>query len=105
MCGACYDACPVKINIPEVPIHLRQTVRHPRTERAAMRILAGVMSRPRRYRAALRAARAGGNLVKRGARPRVLRRLPWPASRWTATRDAPLPATETFGEWWARERS
>ena len=41
LCGACYDACPVKINIPEVLIHLRQTVRHPVAERAAMRVLAG----------------------------------------------------------------
>ena len=41
LCGACYDACPVKINIPEVLIHLRQTVRHPRAERTAMRMLGG----------------------------------------------------------------
>ncbi len=26
LCGACYEACPVKINIPEVLIHLRQRV-------------------------------------------------------------------------------
>src|SRR5256714_7971968 len=24
LCGACYDVCPVKINIPEVLVHLRQ---------------------------------------------------------------------------------
>ena len=23
LCGACYDACPVKINIPEILVHLR----------------------------------------------------------------------------------
>src|SRR3954452_22856784 len=29
LCGACYDVCPVKINIPEVLIHLRgRVVRH-----------------------------------------------------------------------------
>jgi len=35
----------------------------------------------------------------------VLRRAPWPGSKWTVSRDAPLPVTETFREWWIRERS
>ncbi len=26
LCGACYEVCPVKINIPEVLIHLRNKV-------------------------------------------------------------------------------
>ncbi len=26
LCGACYDVCPVKINIPEVLVHLRGQV-------------------------------------------------------------------------------
>ncbi|WP_434089947.1 hypothetical protein [Micromonospora purpureochromogenes] len=30
--------------------------------------------------------------------------MPWPMSAWTATRDAPLPARESFREWWARNR-
>jgi len=77
-------------------------VHHPRAERAAMRFLAAVMSRPARYRAALRLARVGRLAKPFGREPRVLRRLPWPASRWTGTRDAPLPAKETFGDWWAR---
>jgi L-lactate dehydrogenase complex protein LldF len=110
LCGACYDACPVKINIPEVLIHLRQKTSHPRSERAAMEMLSWVMRRPRRYAAALRLARLGtGPLAAFVARQpdgrRVLRRAPWPASKWTRSRDAPLPAAETFREWWIRERS
>jgi L-lactate dehydrogenase complex protein LldF len=106
LCGACYDACPVKINIPEVLVHLRQkgvdAVRgRPSAERAAMRSLAWVMRGRRRYAAALRAARAGAAPLRRRE---ALRRLPWPLSAWTAQRDAPLPGRETFREWWTRER-
>src|SRR4029077_10489021 len=52
LCGACYDVCPVKINIPEVLIHLRgRVVRHkqdtgagiiPEPENLIMQMLAGV---------------------------------------------------------------
>ena len=50
----------MKINIPEVLVHLRQTRGRTReAERAAMRALAWLMRDRRRYAAALRAARAG----------------------------------------------
>jgi L-lactate dehydrogenase complex protein LldF len=99
LCGACYEVCPVKINIPEVLVHLRQSsVDKPSAERVAMRALAWVMRDRKRYARALRAARRGARLVP----GRKLRHLPWPASRWTASRDAPLPPSETFREWWSR---
>jgi len=101
LCGACYDACPVRINIPEVLVHLRQTGRKPAVERAAMRTAAYVMRDRRRYAAALRAARRGAALARRDR----VRRLPWPLSAWTSSRDAPLPAKRTFREWWVDERS
>ncbi len=110
LCGACYDACPVKINIPEVLVHLRQKTKHPAGEKAAMGLLSWVMRHPRRYAAALRFARFGTGplaaFVHKGPDGRrVLRHAPWPGSRWTVSRDAPLPSTETFREWWIRERS
>ena len=95
LCGACYDVCPVKINIPEVLVHLRQTGRHPVMERAAMRSLSWVMRNRRRYAMALRAARVGALPVRRRTT------LPWPLAAWTAYRDPPLPAPQTFREWWA----
>jgi L-lactate dehydrogenase complex protein LldF len=104
LCGACFDACPVRINIPEVLVHLRQTGPHPRFERAAMRALSWTMRDRRRYAAALRAARRGAAPLRR-LTGGTIRRLPWPLSAWTKTRDAPLPAKETFREWWARERA
>jgi L-lactate dehydrogenase complex protein LldF len=108
LCGACYDACPVKINIPEVLVHLRQTGPHPKAERAGMRAMAWLMADRRRYARALRAARAGAAPLRAVARRsaggrRTVRRLPWPMSAWTASRDAPLPAGRTFREWWEKE--
>ena len=47
LCGACYEVCPVKINIPEILIHLRNKVveRHddPLGERFAMKAAAMVL--------------------------------------------------------------
>jgi L-lactate dehydrogenase complex protein LldF len=113
LCGACYDVCPVKIDIPQVLVHLRQTGvdarrRRPSMERVAMRGLSWLMRGRRRYPAALRAARRAAAPLRLAARLRrraAVRRLPWPLSAWTAHRDAPLPPGETFREWWARERS
>jgi L-lactate dehydrogenase complex protein LldF len=111
LCGACFDACPVRIDIPEVLVHLRQQGvdarrGRPSAERTAMRAMSWVMRDRRRYTAALRAARRGAAPLRWGGRPAQLRRLPWPLSGWTATRDAPLPAQETFREWWGgRARS
>ena len=109
LCGACYDVCPVKINIPEVLVHLR--ARHveerratrivPNAEELAMAAAGWVMADPRRYAAAQRAARPGRILA--GGRERI-RALPPPLSAWTASRDAPKPPTETFRDWWVRTR-
>ncbi|WP_117211060.1 lactate utilization protein B [Allorhizocola rhizosphaerae] len=94
LCGACYEVCPVKINIPEVLVHLRQPAI---LERPAMNTLAGVMARPRLYAASLRFARRMASLIK-------LRRMPWPLSKWTVSRDLPRPERETFRDWWTRTR-
>jgi L-lactate dehydrogenase complex protein LldF len=103
LCGACYDVCPVRINIPEVLIHLRQSVvadKGATAERTAMRTMAWVMGDRKRYTRALRLARAGTAPLAAVLRRRRVRRLPWPMSHWTASRDAPLPARESFRDWW-----
>ncbi|MCH7232853.1 lactate utilization protein [Glycomyces sp. L485] len=102
LCGACYEVCPVKINIPEVLVHLRQQGPHHVGEKAAMGAAEAVMARPRLWRAALGAARFFSlPWRKRGS----VRRLPWPASKWTVSRDMPVPPKETFRDWWKeRER-
>jgi L-lactate dehydrogenase complex protein LldF len=93
LCGACFDACPVKIDIPSILVHLRNEVPHPRTEAAAMRAAAYTMDHPRLYAAAQHAAK-----LSRYAG----RRLPPPLNGWTRSRDLPEPPAETFRDWWAK---
>jgi L-lactate dehydrogenase complex protein LldF len=112
LCGACYEVCPVKINIPEVLIHLRgQVVRErqgrddphawPDPEALAMKFLAGVFSDPGRYERAQKLGRFGQRFLLRGG---YIERLPGPLAGWTAMRDVYPVAGQTFREWW-RSRS
>jgi L-lactate dehydrogenase complex protein LldF len=109
LCGACYDVCPVQIDIPSILVDLRarhveeRRREHPRPapEAIAMAAAAWVMAGRRRYPAAQRAARAGRVLGRQGR----IRRLPPPLSAWTAARDAPVPPEHTFREWWAQREA
>jgi L-lactate dehydrogenase complex protein LldF len=106
LCGACYEVCPVKIDIPRVLVHLRGRVvregAHPEPgERLAMGALARLFAHPRAYEAAQRiGARVTAPLRRRG---RLITRLPGPLRGWTAGRDLPSPQP-SFRDWWNRER-
>ena len=97
LCGACYEACPVKIDIPSVLIHLRaRVVREEKSrwepERLAMDAVGGVFGSRKRYETAQRLSKLGrGPLAK----------LPVPG--WTTMRELPEVPAQTFREWW-RER-
>nr|WP_240907281.1 LutB/LldF family L-lactate oxidation iron-sulfur protein [Paludisphaera rhizosphaerae] len=106
LCGACYEVCPVKINIPEVLLHLRgEVVRHKQAtlagklsgENIAMQTVARVFASPRRYEAAQKAGRLGQKLMVKGG---VIERLPGQLGGWTAVRDVYPIAPQTFREWW-----
>jgi L-lactate dehydrogenase complex protein LldF len=101
LCGACYDVCPVKIDIPKVLVHLRGRVveerESARSERAAMKALAWTFAAENRYERAQRLARAGARPF---ARDGLIRRFPG-LRAWTETRDLRAPARQTFREWWA----
>jgi L-lactate dehydrogenase complex protein LldF len=99
LCGACYEVCPVAINIPEVLVDLRAKVPKHATERAVFASAAYVLSSPRRLAFAQRLAALFRPLVARRGR---IRRLPPPLSAWTDTRDAPAPPRESFRAWWTR---
>ena len=64
LCGACYEVCPVKIDIPAVLLHLRGRVNREvdgyggGSEGAAMGLLARVFASPWRYERAQRLGRA-----------------------------------------------
>jgi L-lactate dehydrogenase complex protein LldF len=104
LCGACYEVCPVKIEIPSVLIHLRgRIVRErpaavPRGERLSMRLLAKVLADRRRYERSQRLLLRGGRAVARDGA--IQRRLPGPLAGWTEFRDLPEPPMETFRQWW-----
>ena len=106
LCGACYDVCPVAIDIPTMLVHLRGRVvsetaarrRVPTAEAVAMRASAWAMSDARRWRALLLAARVPARVLARRGRIRV--RLPV-LSRWTRSRDLPAPPARSFRAWWA----
>jgi L-lactate dehydrogenase complex protein LldF len=103
LCGACYEVCPVKINIPEVLVHLRRrevermSGKRPSAERVAMRTMARVFADRRLYEAAQRAGRLGQwPLARRGK----IEHLPGPLSGWSSARDLrPLPR-QSFRDWW-----
>jgi L-lactate dehydrogenase complex protein LldF len=96
LCGACFDACPVKIDIPSILVHLRNEVPHPRSEAAVMAAAAYTMDHPRLYAAAQKAARLSRLAGRRG------RGLPPPLNGWTVGRDLPEPPKQTFRDWWAK---
>ncbi len=101
LCGACYDVCPVAIDIPSMLVHLRERVNDAKgvtPERAAMAALAATMAHPRRWRLALRLAGVGRLFARRGR----IRRLPPPGSGWTRSRDLPAPPREPLRVWWQR---
>ncbi|MET9789045.1 LutB/LldF family L-lactate oxidation iron-sulfur protein [Streptomyces canus] len=110
LCGACYDACPVKINIPEVLVHLRAEAVEakrrgrllPTTEGLAMKAAGAVLGSPRRLAAVQRLAAVGARLVAREGR---IGALPGPLARWSGTRDTPVPARESLRAWWRRTRT
>jgi L-lactate dehydrogenase complex protein LldF len=97
LCGACYEVCPVKIDIPSILVHLRgRVVREAGTaagERAAMAAMARVFGSRRAYEAAQRTARLGrGPLAGAALRP------------WTRSRELPDVPAQSFREWWRAER-
>ena len=99
LCGACYEVCPVKIDIPRILLHLREKAvdaKASRGERTVMRLAAWTFSGARRFALAERL----GAAAMSGDRP--IHRLPPPLSAWTRTRDLKPPARETFRSWWRR---
>ena len=115
LCSACRDVCPVKIDIPEVLIHLRgkiveqpssgrdaTTDRKVRTEKPGFRGWAWAMRSPWRYRMAGRMARAIAWLATKA--PGWSKHL-GPLQGWTHGRRVPPPPERSFrSQWKSRER-
>jgi L-lactate dehydrogenase complex protein LldF len=119
LCGACREVCPVKIDIPELLLHLRAEIKEGTAsgtsgehgpfkrkliERLAFRLYAFVWSSQWRYelgtklaRLAQRPAVRAGRIGKVGG---FLARLAPPLAAWTEWRDAPAVADHSFRDQW-----
>jgi L-lactate dehydrogenase complex protein LldF len=107
LCGACYEVCPVKINIPEVLIHLRgrvvrdkqdhDTLTRVSPENVAMQAMAYAFTSRERYERAQQLARLGQfPLVHRG----TITSLPGMLGGWTDMRDLREVPRQSFRDWW-----
>ena len=95
LCGACYEVCPVAIDIPEVLVHLREQVASLPGQVGEKALMAGaeaVFGSSTALEAVQRAAKVAG-----GALPR---HLPGMAGEWTDTRDLPEIPKRSFRQWW-----
>ncbi|QIN77906.1 iron-sulfur cluster-binding protein [Rubrobacter marinus] len=112
LCGACYEVCPVKINIPQVLIHLRgKVVRHKQDEgglrerldpeNVAMQAMGRIFANRRLYEGAQKAAHVGQWPL---ARSGTIHRLPGKLAGWTEARDLKPVPEQTFRDWWKTRR-
>ncbi|GAB3585431.1 LutB/LldF family L-lactate oxidation iron-sulfur protein [Calidifontibacter terrae] len=105
LCGACFEVCPVRIDIPRILVHLRTQVvdehrgKGPSAESASMAAMGWLFADHRRLERAQKLSAFSGKLL--GSRT-SLGALPGPAASWSGARDIPTPPKETFRQWWNR---
>jgi L-lactate dehydrogenase complex protein LldF len=112
LCGACYEVCPVKINIPEVLIDLRAKVvdqERAETKRwfdpmyVGMKAANFAFASAARFRFAQRFGRFGLRFFT--DKDGWVRKLPNLGARWTLSRDLPGMPDQTFRQWWAERET
>jgi len=111
LCGACYEVCPVKINIPEILIDLRAQVTDQERKKAArmldpmyvgMRVANVLFSRAWLFHAAQLLGRMGLKAFTRG--DGWIHSLPGIGAKWTESRDLRGMPKQTFHAWWKENR-
>ena len=105
LCGACKDVCPVRIDIPRMLLRLRakgvEAGESPQWVSLGIKVLGWIGTKPRLFGLAGRvAARVAGTMASDGS----IRELPLHMAGWTASRDFPVPARESFQERWAKRQ-
>ncbi|MBD0381342.1 LutB/LldF family L-lactate oxidation iron-sulfur protein [Paenibacillus sedimenti] len=101
LCGACYEACPVKIPLHDMLVYLRQRkVERGGTdlaEKAGMSGFKFLMSDSRRVKALIKLGRIGQKVLVRDGH---IRAKIGPLKGWNSYRYAPSLAKQTFRESW-----
>ena len=116
LCGACYEVCPVKINFPEVLVHLRakdveskHAVREfEGNKKAPFSQMDGMMLGAKK----LFTSGKMMSVAERGlpmsrlitGRKHKITAVPGIVGGWTAYRDIPEPPKESFRNWWKKEK-
>jgi len=103
LCGACTETCPVGIDIHHHLLQNRRNAMHEKPLWWEQVLYAGfvfVMCRPWLYQIAGKLGATFFPLHKFVNNTRFD-----PLRSWTATRDFPAPARETFGDYWRRKQS
>ena len=116
LCGACYEVCPVKINFPEVLVHLRakdveskHAVREfEGNKKAPFSQMDGMMLGAKK----LFTSGKMMSIAERGlpmsrlisGRKHKITAVPGIIGGWTAYRDIPEPPKESFRNWWKKEK-
>lgn len=116
LCGACYEVCPVKINFPEVLVHLRakdveskHAVREfEGNKKAPFSQMDGMMLGAKK----LFTSGKMMSIAERGlpmsrlisGRKHKISAIPGIVGGWTAYRDIPEPPKESFRNWWKKEK-
>ncbi len=102
LCGACYEVCPVKIDIPKLLVELRsQSVDSARNagsisgEKVLMESVYAAFKNPTLFRNSLEIARKGAALIGK----RTINVAPPPLSAWTKGRSLPTPVGPSFRDW------
>lgn len=107
LCGACREACPVKIDLPRLLVDLRaDSVERGESawaERQGMRAFAAMMQSRAAYESAGKLGGFGTTLLTLLGGGQV-RLAPPPLNAWTSSRDFPKFAKHSFREQWARRQ-
>jgi L-lactate dehydrogenase complex protein LldF len=106
LCGACYEACPVKIPLHDMLVYLRRRKAEsgyaPAAEKLGMRGFAYVMSDHRRYEGALRLGKLGQKLVVRDG---FIKTKLGPLKGWNSVRHTPQLPESSFRDRWETIRT
>lgn len=106
LCQACYEACPMQINLPECLVHLRHKITEENRDHTdgysiGMKLSSGFMSSGKKLGWYSSKGKFGRILARDGA----IKKLPFNMfSGWTNCRDIPAPPQKNFRAWYKEHK-